>query len=76
LCLFGDFLEGKWMTQEILGEAFAPGAVVGGDGFFAAVVDVEAGMFPEEEVGKEQFRIHMRMMVNFWNSSGEGGCGA
>jgi hypothetical protein len=43
---------------------------------FAAVVDVEAGMFPEEEVGKEQFRIHMRMMENFWNSGGEGGCGA
>jgi hypothetical protein len=25
---------------------------VGGDGFFAAVVDVEAGVFPSEEVGE------------------------
>jgi hypothetical protein len=25
---------------------------VGGDGFFAAIVDVEAGMFPGEEVGE------------------------
>ncbi len=31
------------MAEEILGEAFAPGAIVGGDGFLAAVVDVEAG---------------------------------
>ncbi len=40
------------MAKEILGEAFAAGAVVGGHGFFAAVVDVEAGMFPREEVGE------------------------
>ncbi len=40
------------MTEEILGEALAPGAVVGGDGFFAAVVDVEAGVFPGEQVGE------------------------
>jgi hypothetical protein len=40
------------MAEEILGEAFAPGAVVGGDGFFATVVDVEAGVFPGEEVGE------------------------
>jgi hypothetical protein len=40
------------MTEEIFGEAFAAGAVVGGDGFFAAVVDVEAGMFPREKVGQ------------------------
>jgi hypothetical protein len=40
------------MAQEILGEALAPGAVVGGDGFFATVVDVEAGVFPGEEVGE------------------------
>jgi hypothetical protein len=26
--------------------------VVGGDGFFATVVDVKAGMFPREEVGE------------------------
>lgn len=48
----GDFLEGKGMAEEILGEALAPGAVVGGDGFFAAVVDVEAGVLPGEEVGE------------------------
>lgn len=40
------------MAQKILGEAFAAGAVVGWDGFFAAVVDVEAGVFPREEVGE------------------------
>jgi hypothetical protein len=28
----GDFLEGEGMTEEIFGEAFAAGAVVGGDG--------------------------------------------
>jgi len=48
----GDFLEGEWMAEEILGEALAPGAVVGWDGFFAAVVNVKAGMFPGEEVGE------------------------
>ena len=42
----GDFLEGEWMAEEIFREAFAAFCVVGGDGFFAAVVDVEAGMFP------------------------------
>ena len=40
------------MAEEILGEAFAAGGVVGGDGFFAAVVDVEAAVFPREEVGE------------------------
>jgi hypothetical protein len=40
------------MAEEIFGEAFAAFGVVGGDGFFAAVVDVEAGMFPGEEVGE------------------------
>jgi hypothetical protein len=47
-----DFLEGERMAEEILGEAFATFGVVGWDGFFAAVVDVEAGMFPGEEVGE------------------------
>ena len=47
-----DFLEGEGMAEEIFGEAFAAGAVVGGDGFFAAVVDVETGVFPREEVGE------------------------
>jgi hypothetical protein len=32
------------------GEAFATGGVVGGNGLFAAVVDIEAGVFPGEEV--------------------------
>ena len=40
------------MAEEILGKAFAAFGVVGGDGFFAAVVDVEAGMFPGKEVGE------------------------
>jgi hypothetical protein len=48
----GDFLEGEGMAEQILGEALATFGVVGGDGFFAAVVDVEAGMFPGEEVGE------------------------
>ena len=48
----GDLLKGEWMAEEIFGEAFAAFGVVGGDGFFAAVVDVEAGMFPGEEVGE------------------------
>ncbi len=34
----GDFLEEEGMAEEIFGEALAPGAVVGGDGLFAAVV--------------------------------------
>ena len=40
------------MAEEIFGEAFAAGAVVGGDGLFAAVVDREAGMLPGEKVGE------------------------
>jgi hypothetical protein len=40
------------MAEEILGKAFAAGGVVGGHGFFAAVVDIEAGVFPSEEVGE------------------------
>lgn|GEM_PF-1112669 len=47
-----DFLEGERMAEEILGEAFATSGVVGGDEFFAAVVYVEAGVFPGEEVGE------------------------
>ncbi len=39
------------------GEAFATSGVVGGDGLFAAVVDIEAGVFPGEEVG-EFFRAN------------------
>jgi hypothetical protein len=48
----GDFLEGEGMAEEILGQAFTAGGVVGGHGFFAAVVDIEAGVFPGEEVGE------------------------
>ena len=40
------------LEQDAPATAFAPGAVVGGDGFFAAVVDVEAGVFPREQVGE------------------------
>ena len=40
------------MAQEVFGEAFAPFGVVGRDGFFAAVVDVETGVFPGEEIGE------------------------
>lgn len=48
----GDFLEREGMAEKILGEAFSTGADVSGDGFFAAVVDVEAGVLPGEEVGE------------------------
>jgi hypothetical protein len=40
------------MAEEILGQAFTTGGVVGGHGLFAAVVDIEAGVFPGEEVGE------------------------
>ena len=48
----GDLLEGERVAEKILGEAFATGGVVGGNGLFAAVVDIEAGVFPGEEVGE------------------------
>ncbi len=48
----GDFLEGEGMPEEVFGEAFAAFGIMGGDGFFAAVVNVEAGMLPREEVGE------------------------
>ena len=44
----GDFLERKGMAEEVFGEALADFGVVGWDGFFSAVVDVEAGVFPRE----------------------------
>lgn len=47
-----DFLEGEGMAQKLLSEAFAAGAVMGGHGLFAAIVDVEAGMLPSEKVGE------------------------
>lgn len=40
------------MAQKVLSEAFAAGAVMGGHGLFAAIVDVEAGMLPSEKVGE------------------------
>ena len=40
------------MAEEIFDEAFAAFGVVGGDGLFVAVVDIEAGVFPGEEVGE------------------------
>ena len=40
------------MAEEILGQAFTTGDVVGGNRFFTAVVDIEAGVFPGEEVGE------------------------
>ena len=48
----GDFLEREGMAEELLGQAFTTGGVVGGHGLFAAVVDIEAGVFPSEEVGE------------------------
>jgi len=40
------------LEQDAPATAFAAGAVVGGDGSFAAVVDVEAGVFPSEQVSE------------------------
>ena len=51
-CIPGDLLEGEGMAEEIFCEALAAGGVVGGDGLFAAVVDIEAGVFPGEEIGE------------------------
>ncbi|MDB4327569.1 hypothetical protein N9962_00310 [bacterium] len=48
----GDFLEGERMAEQIFRQTLATGGVVGGDGLFAAVVDIEAGVFPGEEVGE------------------------
>ena len=38
----GDFLEGERMAEQIFRQTLATGGVVGGDGLFAAVVDIEA----------------------------------
>ena len=45
-----DFLEGEWGAQEIFREALAAFGVARRDGFFPAV-DVEAAVFPREEIG-------------------------
>jgi len=47
----GDFLEGEGGAEEIFGKAASAFGVVGGDGGFSAVVDVEAAVFPSEEFG-------------------------
>jgi hypothetical protein len=48
----GDLLEGERVAEQILGKTFTTCSVVAGDGLFAAVVDIEAGVFPREEVGE------------------------
>jgi len=45
----GDFLQGEGGAQEILGELAAAIDVVGSDGFFTGV-EVEAAVFPVEEI--------------------------
>ena len=40
------------MAEEVFRQTFTTGGVVGGDGLFSAVVDIEAGVFPGEEIGK------------------------
>ena len=45
-----DFLEGERGAQQILGEALAAFGIARSDGFFPAV-DVEAAVFPGEEIG-------------------------
>jgi hypothetical protein len=45
-----DFLEGEGGAQEVFGEALAAFGVAGGDRFFPAI-DVEAAVFPGEELG-------------------------
>ena len=40
------------MAEKVFRQTFATGGIVGGDGLFAAVVDIEAGVFPGEEVGE------------------------
>jgi len=47
-----DLLQREGMAQQILGEALASCVVTCGNQVVAAVVDVEAGMFPAEQVGK------------------------
>ena len=47
----GDFLEGERGSEDVLGEPFAAGGVVGWHGAFAAV-HIEAGMLPGEEIGE------------------------
>ena len=47
-----DFLEGEGMAEEIFRQTFAACGVVGGDGFFTAIVDAEAAVFPRQEVGE------------------------
>ena len=56
-----NFLQREGMAEQILGEALASGFVVGGDRLFPAVMDIEAGMFPGEEIsefgGADEFGV-------------------
>ncbi|MDA7518283.1 hypothetical protein N8529_00795 [bacterium] len=47
-----NFLQREWMAEQIIGQAFATGGIVGGDRLFSAVVDAETGVFPGEEIGQ------------------------
>ena len=48
----GDFLQGEGMAEKVLSQAFTASGIVRRDGFFTAIVDVEAGMLPGEELIK------------------------
>ena len=45
-----DFLEGEWGSQQMFRESLAAFGVAGSDGLFPTV-DVEAAVFPREEIG-------------------------
>jgi hypothetical protein len=47
-----NFLQREGMAEEVFRQTFTTGGVVGGDGLFSAVVDIEAGVFPGEEIGE------------------------
>jgi hypothetical protein len=66
----------RWRAREhddSLPKALAAGAVVGGYGFFAAVVDVEAGVLPREEVGED---MEMRVEDQIIAEGVDGGDGS
>ncbi|MGK0185275.1 MAG: hypothetical protein ACI9R3_001051 [Verrucomicrobiales bacterium] len=51
----GDFLQGEWGAQEILGELAAAIEVIGSDGLFSAV-EAEATVFPVDYIIKAPSR--------------------
>jgi hypothetical protein len=59
-----DFLEGEWGAQQILGEALATFDVARSDGFFPAV-DVEAAVFPGEEIG-DLLGVEVFFVAGIW----------